>query len=422
MRVFFDNVALDDSAILKCDMYAKLFGDTFKLGSTVCREVELWVEKSAITSHPNLVEPKDDLGNRIAYLHVDQMDDTNDFYYAYKLLDSMVLLNQNVDWGEIDPQTINNYLTYIGQKFNVGIPAIPKYGTMLIDNIDNTVTPRDFIGYVAELLGAYAYIDENNSIQFGQFSDTPIRTIDLDTCSDFKLGAHHQITRVVYDNLIHYEYGTSEGDTLYLNKDNVLLADWDSENTLDNMTEYVYTQIKDFEFNNVVVTECPIIDVLPSTVGRVINIGTYPTIIEHNYRYNGDWRGGYSIELKTEQQQETSVIDSALQREINKIDITLNRQDGLIDLMGESVNEMERNMIHFQVDAAKSEVRVTNQDTYTPDTYTSFKGDGMRIYVEDELVAEATAQRFNCNEGLGVQDWVIEHGEDAAVLMIYRRA
>lgn len=47
----------------------------------------------------------------------------------------------------------------------------------------------------------------------------------------------------------------------------------------------------------------------------------------------------------------------------------------------------------------------------------------MRVFVNGEQVAEATAQRFECDKGLGVQDWAIEHTDnEPAVLMIYRRA
>lgn len=89
--------------------------------------------------------------------------------------------------------------------------------------------------------------------------------------------------------------------------------------------------------------------------------------------------------------------------------------------MGETVDDIERRSIHFQVDAEDQEVRVTSQDTYDPDTYTGFKDDGMRIYVDGEQVAEATANKFNCDRGLGVQDWVIEKGKGPNALIFYRK-
>lgn len=65
---------------------------------------------------------------------------------------------------------------------------------------------------------------------------------------------------------------------------------------------------------------------------------------------------------------------------------------------------MESTMVHFQVDSASSSVRVTNEEVNPPQSYTAFQGDGMRVYVNGEQVAEATAQRFECDKGLGIQD------------------
>lgn len=124
--------------------------------------------------------------------------------------------------------------------------------------------------------------------------------------------------------------------------------------------------------------------------------------------------------MQTSLQEETEVVDQTINK-INQVNVRINRQDGTIDLIGTQVNELERHNIHFQVNTEASEVRVTNQETYDPTAYTSFKGDGMRIYVDGEQVAEATALRFECDKGLGVQDWAIEQGNSSNSLIFYRK-
>ena len=121
------------------------------------------------------------------------------------------------------------------------------------------------------------------------------------------------------------------------------------------------------------------------------------------------------------EQQETEVIDNTTKRAINAVNIKIDRQAGTFDLMGQRIDDTEETLVHFQVNSDAGEVRVTNQTTNPPTSYTAFKGDGMRVYVDGQLVAEATASRFECDKGLGVQDWSIEHGDNAAILMIYRR-
>jgi hypothetical protein len=121
------------------------------------------------------------------------------------------------------------------------------------------------------------------------------------------------------------------------------------------------------------------------------------------------------------EQAETDVIYSELEKQVLSIRTTVNHQEGLLDILGTRTDGIEADLIHFQVDGAASEVRVTNQDSESPTSYTSFKGDGMRIYVEGEQVAEATARRFECDKGLGVQDWAIEQGASANTLIFYRK-
>lgn len=148
----------------------------------------------------------------------------------------------------------------------------------------------------------------------------------------------------------------------------------------------------------------------------------YKTFIQPDYYYNnGYWVGGIDVELKSQEQEETEIVDSDTKRAINSVNTKIDRQAGTIDLIGRRVDDAEDVLIHLQVNSGAGEVRVTNEDVNPPKSYTSFKGDGMRIFVENEQVAEATANRFNCDKGLGVQDWAIEHAEnEPEVLMIYR--
>ena len=189
------------------------------------------------------------------------------------------------------------------------------------------------------------------------------------------------------------------------------------------MVNYIGQIVQGLTFYNVEVSDASVDGLSYITPGEPILLNGYKTLGEvYNWNYNSMWTGGFNLQLNTEQQEETDVIDTEIDRAITSLKILIDRQEGVIDLHGQQIDGLEEHNIHFQVNAPESEVRVTNQNTLDPDTYTSFRGDGMRVYVEEEMVAEATARRFECHEGLGVQDWVIEHGEDAEVLMIYRRA
>ena len=303
------------------------------------------------------------------------------------------------------------------------------YGLNIPCNLDDTVSPRDFIGWIAELNGGYAYIDENGRLQFSKYK-TYVDSIDKEDCSTYKVGVEHKITRVVYNNLVLYEAGDKTGDTVYLNPNNRLFTDTDSSPIkIQTAVQHIYDIIKNFTFYNLSVEKCPIKERYKVNntykwlrAGQVIRIGDKPTIVQINWNYNGVWLGGYDLQIQSVKEQETNVIND-FEKYVASIRVQIDNVEQNLDIAGTRITALESDAIHFHVDAPTSQVWVTNQDTLQPTAYTSFKGDGMRIYVpgSSNPVAEATKDQFNCNEGLGVQKWTIEQGKTDALLLFYRK-
>lgn len=96
LKVYFDNQEVNADYIRKLSQSAQLFTDTFKLGSTVCRTVELDVDRAGVSKHPSSVIIKED-DTTLLTLQVDNVDETNKQYYAYSLVDKMVNLNAVYD-------------------------------------------------------------------------------------------------------------------------------------------------------------------------------------------------------------------------------------------------------------------------------------------------------------------------------------
>jgi len=130
----------------------------------------------------------------------------------------------------------------------------------------------------------------------------------------------------------------------------------------------------------------------------------------------GDAKSSLAQTLITTIEQVNNTSDK-----LASVNIKVNQQEGSLGVLAQQVDSNNNKLIHLQVDSSKEEVRVTNQASEQPTSYTSFKGDGMRIFVGNANVAEATADRFNCNKGLGVQDWAIEQTDDKKGLMFFRK-
>ena len=417
LNLCFDSVPIDEDAIIGMHVKTPVFDKTFKVGLTICRSATLRVLKSAVASMPSAVSF--DLPGDLPVLYVDSVDDTDDTYYEFSLVDSMVQLNRVIDFslcttlGDVLDLLQSDYgFTHI---FNGVSNAYISYIRAFAFSWDGYTTAREVVSMIAEAFGGYA-IFSDKEINFNRFDTTPIHTILIGSVGDIVVGEQHTITRVVYDNgVAFYEYGTDTGDTVYISPNNVFFGDANTQTRLDDVGD----QIIGLTFESIKVNNAPIPDF--TCAGDYIAIGTHKFFVQEDWDYNGSWLGGYEFEIQTQQQEETDVIYSELEKEVLSINTTVNHQEGLLDILGTRTDGIEADLIHFQVDAAASEVRVTNQDSTSPTSYTSFKGDGMRIYVEGEQVAEATATRFECDKGLGVQDWAIEQGSSANTLLFYRK-
>jgi len=446
--VFLDGTTeINGDYIYKLTYKFQCYDDHFFLGATPCREVHIDIDKQGISTQPTFFLIKEGTTN-VGKVFVDDVDDSNDYYYSYTCLDAMVQLNTDMIFTE---DTVYNLVVAIQNRHGMtatpsGISSSTYPGRMTVSWSDYC-TEREFISYVAELTGQIAYISRaGDRITFAECYTTwsgnsteANHELDGDRISDLTVGLLHTYTKVVYDNVAHYEYGTNTGETLYINPNNILFADNNGDSTYNTIEKQVNRcgQLvieaaqnlgNGFQFWNLKATDIVVpTGFVTGQPGRRLKTAItgwpqYWTFIEPNYTYsNGNWLGGINVNLKSVEQQETEVIDNTTKREINAVNIKIDRQAGTIDLLGQRVDDTEETLVHFQVNSSAGEVRVTNQTTNPPTSYTAFKGDGMRVYVDGQLVAEATASRFECDKGLGVQDWSIEHGSDAAVLMIYRR-
>lgn len=291
VEVYFDNDLISSDSIFNFTQRALLFKDTFSLGSTVCREFDLWVDKSAVSSQPSSVRIEVD-GNIYATLHIDSITDNNDYYYSYVLLDSMVLLNQTYEWPEMENPTLQDIINDICSKYNLGQAPVLDYARDLVVNYQDYITAREMVGYAAELQGGFAFINSVGELVFKVFNHTPVDRIEMDQMADLELGADHDIHRIVYNSVQYAEYGDSEGDTLYLNTDNILFTDEpDSEGYhISDMVDHIGPIVYGLQFSNMKISDC----ILPEAgyeVGDLLAIECPDgidrnIIVEPNWNYN----------------------------------------------------------------------------------------------------------------------------------------
>lgn len=421
-----DGVLIDPESVVELKRTYQLFTDEFYLGSTACKSYSLTLSKLfTLPDTAEVFELFED-STKVATLQLDALDDNNDRIRVYKYIDGLVKLNYYYDASDLlDSQggtaTLRQVANDICSKAGLTLStAAFDYDSMSINFYDNTITGREYIGYIAELNGGYARVNGAGVVEFVRFSKTAKGSINTEMCDSFKLGEGHKITRVVYDNgVVKAEAGNETGDTVYINPNNVFVNGTESE--IRAMLSSILARINGLEYYSVEIGKCPQPE---ATAGDIVNVlfngVNYPVINKIDQYYNLGWRGGLKSSVKSSKQAETKVINST-ENKIRNIRTIVDRTNGRLEIIASETTELEGNISelnnHFFVQPDGAYVSLDGgTDNAAQITYEAFN-----IISGGEVVMSAGKSIVQCNNGFGIKGWVIVEGSNPNVLNIMRK-
>ena len=370
IKIYFDDELIKGDGLMSLSQSGELFDSTFKLGATLCREVNLQLSISHLPKNesPGIVKIYDD--NDIKFtLHVDNKEKVDDMSYSYTLVDSMVKLNvplSNIfNWDTsvayIVQTIVDKVCDYIGSKH-----IVVEYIGGLSMNWGWDTSARDFLSYVGEINASFVRINPSGDIEFVEHKNATVRHLDVSTCEDIAVGEYHKIERVGYEQgtaSIYQPINQVEFNTVYINPDNVLITD-SSGFTRENIIKHIYDKINGFEFYSIKINRCQVDQnaiagdnlivkiieqcklttpdgkFITDELGRKIIVALekgLPTIIQTNWDFNSRWNGGYELEIDSLQQEETQIVDNAV-KQVRKLKITVDRELGKITQQVSEVN------------------------------------------------------------------------------------
>lgn len=392
IEIYFDDVLIDSDYYAGITNSFKLFDEEFMLGTTASNTFNIEVPYGAVSSIPTNVKIK--CNNKdYANLIVDNYELKDNNILQLKLTDKMTLLNVSYDASSIVPCTIKEILQDICSKVGVdlGTKTIIN-GNVVVDYYDNTLNARDYISYIAELNGGYAVIGQDGKLYLKRFNTTPVN-IDMDECEDFKVGQHHVIERVVFDNgLLKYETSNDETlETLYLNSDNVYIT---SKEIFNNIA----SKILDFEFYCFETGNCKInSNVLAGDLIKFTDgVNNYQTIAQYSLDYNGDWIGGYSLQTNSKHQEETK--QTGLEKKIKKLSVELDRNTAELKITAENTNTISNKLNDDVYTKSQVEELLLNAESGLTNIFTSSGGNNLlRNTAPWYMKSENTAEFWNGN-------------------------
>lgn len=371
LKVYFGNTLINEEYYTGLTNNFELFSDSFKLGSTPSNIYKLSIAKEGVTNQPSNVILKEN-NTTFAELEIDNIEE-QDYTYSYDLTDKMLNLEFYYDASEI---FVNGKTTLLAIAQDICSKAGLTLGTTNfrgynkeISWYDNRRTAREYIGFIAELNGGFARV-ENSTLYFRKQKTSSVKTIDIDDCENFVIGEYHKITRVVYKlGAVKYEFGDETGNTLYLNSDNVFITE-------ESEVQAIYNDIKNFEFYSFETGNCPIDysvkagDIITFTDGT----NNYPTIAQYELEYFGTWIGGYSLSVNTERQEETKIVGNT--EKIKNLQIIVDRDANTITQLVETTEEIEHQFETLQDIDGFAEGKYIYLDDASDELITSAKFNG----------------------------------------------
>lgn len=405
MEIYFDGVLIDYKYYRSLTNEYSLYTDTFFLGSTAANSFNLVLDKGANVTTPSVVTLKEN-ENTIATLLVDNCYENEDGSITYELIDNMINFEFNynakniIDLSSTGKVSLLEILSDICTKAGVELGITELDQEEQVSWYDSTISARKYIRFIATLQSSFAYIDELGKLKFSKIKKTSSKTIDFQMLGDYKIGEKHKITRVVYDNgLLVYEKGTTDGDTIYVDTDNPFI-------TSQSQIDYIFSQINNFEFYSFTTKKCPIdYSIKPGSIITFVNGElSYPTIVQYDIEFNGQWIGTMSLNISTKKQEETKVTndtDSAIKR----LTISQERDNAQLKILSEKVGNNEKSITEFQleIDQIKSEISEVADVSVTADgvgtvTLENVAGNSEPIYVKIRPTTKSLSLLYPSND------------------------
>lgn len=319
LDIKFDGISLDPNKVTNLTRKNPFLTDNFKLGSTASTSYTVEVHDSALNPSSCTIYDGTDL---IATLSIDNIEKVNDTTTSYTFTDGMVRLNFNYDASNIidsssKTDASGNKYVYLSEiiddmlqlaNLQLSSDSVIPFANLRVSTYDNTITARQYLGWIAEISGGYAYINESGEVVIKPFSTTPARTIDLSLLGEFTVGEQRVFDNVkvnMGDDTISASSGVN---VLWLDGNNVFITDGYNGNTaitIQDIVDSVYATMNGFTFYNISIKNMPIIE---TNAGSIVSVGSYPIIWTIDQHYAGKWLGGLELKLGSEEQAATEYV------------------------------------------------------------------------------------------------------------------
>ena len=359
MKILINSVNITNR-LLEYKTNAQMSNDSLIIGNTIAKQVTMKLDNqdgliNTLIDYPFIIYDKDD--KVIGKFRVYEKPEKYTGELSLTLYDNVYLFSQRYDSAQEYPTTIEKQLDEMSTLTGVTInkSLLPTHIlNKKVDWYDNTISMRNYLGWIAELDGCNVFANEKGEIIFRSLAVTTYQTVDIETYEKSDLVT---FTRICFDDgILKLEKGDEKGNTLYLSSNNGYI---DSSTSIDN----IYNKYKNLTFYSV------------SKV-KMANInGWYLTdLINYNEEFifmplsiNETYAGGeYSIanvegNINTKNNEMVvNKIDPSVK--IRRLQITVDKNNQTLEILAQDLKDGLGQISDFKVELGKISTSVSNTE------------------------------------------------------------
>ena len=332
--------------------------DTFYIGTFVSKqlEIEFWnVDEIDLTGQIHLsigtyIESLEDYEMvNIGYFNIESSPE--DYYKNAKIvaLDNGVKFKPNVDYSDALNDdgliTCENLLIWLCDYFDVTLGTYPNINRNIeISTYDSSISGKQYISYIAEIMGGNAQIGRNGELNIIPLKQTPSVQIDATQGKSWQLKGKYEISGVTFFDAIRdipFSFGDDTYNTLYIRSDNPFVVgdNEESNNIIENIyNEVVGTIIYNVKCENYADYSLDCWDYIEYT----LDDETYVTINNNEYTYQMTIMGKVEVDIPNKAvEKTTNTVEGNETTKFNVLKTVIDQQQNEIRIIAGQSDELE---------------------------------------------------------------------------------
>ena len=392
LNIYIDGELINPDYILDFKVGQTLFDEDLSLGTTTSKYIELKIYKdkvykemksvkvdygilinksfsvadvnSMLVGTLNGIKVKSLSKNNTSYemipigiFNIDDFTDNDDNTLTVKCIDNMSKFEFKYDGSKLKyPATLLQVLKDICLKAGVELGSTSFLNcNKEIAVYDNTVSAREYLSYIAECAGGFAFIGRDGKLYIKRLYQDE-QEIPIDLFGSYKWGEEYKISKVSYeDGIRSFKFGNETRNTLWLNQENMFIVD---ENQVNN----IYNQIKDLTTNSF---EGKVIIDPALDVGDKIIIDGKPVIYQGECNFETRFIAEIKSKIAIKQKQETTTKTQPQKVVNRRVQSRIDQAEGKITQLVEETAKQSKKITQVEQTVDGISQKVENIQDFT---------------------------------------------------------